>query len=284
MQTAKIADPIWGEKLYQKRARETLPILVRQAIANVPITYSALALELGMLNPRNLNYVLGSIGVTLDLISEKLELDIPLIQAIVINKITGLPGEGISPFFDTGTNYPNLSRRQKRALQQATLGKIFAFDSWYLVLKECGLEPLGMDLEDIAASMRTSVSKGESTRHYELKNYIARNPNVLSLPAECAPGEIERGLLSGDLIDVHFVNQSQRLGVEVKSLFSSKSDIMRGIFQVIKYQAVMEAEQISIGEIPDVRAILILEGKMPRVLLPLCHSLGIEFPENISIG
>ena len=52
MDTAKIAAPITGDKLYQTRAREVLPILVRQAEAGTPIFYSALAAEVGIPNPR----------------------------------------------------------------------------------------------------------------------------------------------------------------------------------------------------------------------------------------
>jgi hypothetical protein len=47
-----------GSKLYQERARKALPLLVRQAKAEQPIYYSALAEYLDMPNPRNLNYVL----------------------------------------------------------------------------------------------------------------------------------------------------------------------------------------------------------------------------------
>jgi alkylated DNA nucleotide flippase Atl1 len=47
-----------GEKLYQKRAKTALPYLVRQAKAGQKIYYSDLAKEIGMPNPRNLNYVL----------------------------------------------------------------------------------------------------------------------------------------------------------------------------------------------------------------------------------
>jgi len=62
METAKIAGPISGKRLYQERARAALPLLVRQGHAESPIYYSELAVELGMPNPRNLNFVLGSIG------------------------------------------------------------------------------------------------------------------------------------------------------------------------------------------------------------------------------
>ena len=71
METGEVAKSIEGEKLYQKRARKALPILVRQALAHQPIFYSDLANELDMPNPRNLNYVLGSIGQTLQEISDE---------------------------------------------------------------------------------------------------------------------------------------------------------------------------------------------------------------------
>lgn len=63
--TAKVAEPLSGDKLYQQRARSALPLLVMQAISSTPIIYEDLAHELQMPNPMNLNYVLGSIGQTL---------------------------------------------------------------------------------------------------------------------------------------------------------------------------------------------------------------------------
>ncbi len=71
METAKIAAPLIGDKLYQQRARKALPILVRQASVRKSIFYSDLADELKMPNARNLNYVLGSIGQALNNLSEK---------------------------------------------------------------------------------------------------------------------------------------------------------------------------------------------------------------------
>jgi hypothetical protein len=47
-----------GNKLFQERACQALPLLVRQAKAEKPICYSDLAEELRMPNPRNLDYVL----------------------------------------------------------------------------------------------------------------------------------------------------------------------------------------------------------------------------------
>ena len=82
MTTAKAAELIFGDRPYQVRARAALPILVRQVDAREPITYTDLAKELGMPNPRNLNWVLGSIGETLLDLSRKWNETIPLINTL----------------------------------------------------------------------------------------------------------------------------------------------------------------------------------------------------------
>ena len=96
--TVRIAEPISGDSLYQLRARQALPLLVRQAEAAQQISYSHLAEELSMPNPRNLNYPLGSIGLTIENLSKAWKEKIPPIQCLVVNKSTGIPGEGAGWF------------------------------------------------------------------------------------------------------------------------------------------------------------------------------------------
>jgi len=60
------------------------PVMVSQKI-----TYSDLADELGMPNPRNLNYVLGLIGNELYNLSKEWNEEVPPIQSIVVNKKGG---------------------------------------------------------------------------------------------------------------------------------------------------------------------------------------------------
>ena len=118
-QTAKIAEPISGNQLYQERARAAFPILVRQAEAGQPIFYSNLAEELGMPNPRNLNYVLGSIGRSIENLSKAWNEEIPPIQCLVVNKNTGLPGEGIGWFLIKKEDFSKLSTAKKRDIVKA---------------------------------------------------------------------------------------------------------------------------------------------------------------------
>jgi hypothetical protein len=99
-----------GEKKYQERARRALPILVRQAKAHETMFYGDLAAELGMSNPRTLNWPLGAIGNSMLRLAESWDRRVPPIQALVINKSTGLPGDGISWFAPDAENFKKAGR------------------------------------------------------------------------------------------------------------------------------------------------------------------------------
>ena len=79
-----------GDKQYQERARRALPILVRQAMARRTMFYSELATELGISNPRTLNYPLGAVGNAMLDLAKTWGRPVPPIQALVVNKSTGL--------------------------------------------------------------------------------------------------------------------------------------------------------------------------------------------------
>ena len=140
MSTATISEPISGDKAYQVRARAALPLLVRQAQAGAPVFYSDLAEELGMPNPRNLNYVLGSIGQSLERLSKAWKAKVPPIQCLVVNKSTGLPGEGIGWFLVKKEDFAALPLRQKRAIVEAELQHVFSYPRWEEVLKALALK------------------------------------------------------------------------------------------------------------------------------------------------
>ena len=129
MDTAKIAAPISGDKLYQTRARKVLPILVRQAEAGTTIYYSTLAEEIGIPNPRNLNYVLGSIGTTMENLSKAWKNKVPPIQCLVVNKKTGLPGEGIGWFLVKKDDFSSLSKKNSVTLLKLNYSIFFPMDS-----------------------------------------------------------------------------------------------------------------------------------------------------------
>lgn len=282
MKTAKIVEAIAGDKLYQQRARLALPLLVRQAEAGVPIFYSNLAAELGMPNPRNLNYVLGSIGQTMERLSKAWKLKVPPIQCLVINKATGLPGEGIGWFLVKKEDYATLPLRQKRAIVDAELGHVYAFSRWRDVLATLSLAPALPDFGAVIAKASGGFGGGESERHKALKDHVAGNPSVVGLPAGTPVGETEYPLPSGDFLDVSFADQDMWVAAEVKSAISDEADVVRGLFQCVKYRAVMEAVMRSEGRPQSARAVLVLEAHLSPSLVPLRNLLGVEVVDNVN--
>jgi hypothetical protein len=141
MITAKTADSIFGNKLYQKRARMALPLLVLQVELKKPITYLALMKKMKMPNARNLNYVLGSVGQALEVLSKKWNESIPPIQSLVINKNTLLPGPGFYNFLKSN-NPSKLSSDEKRKVVDELHQSIYSYKKWKEVLKDLTLLPV----------------------------------------------------------------------------------------------------------------------------------------------
>lgn len=282
MSTAAISEPISGDKAYQVRARAALPLLVRQAEAGALIFYSDLAEELGMPNPRNLNYVLGSIGQSLAMLSRAWKSEVPPIQCLVVNKSTGLPGEGIGWFHVKKEDFSTLPLRQKRAIVEAELQHVFSYPRWQQVLKAFKLGPVTSDFSYVVSKATGGFGGGESEAHNALKTYVAQNPKVIGLNANTPTGSTEFQLPSGDSLDVSFNGKRVWVAAEVKSSISAESDIVRGLFQCVKYRAVMEAVLLAESRPTNARALLVLESKFPKSLIPLRNILGVEVVEGIS--
>ncbi len=214
--TAKLAEPIMGDQLFQYRARLALPLLVRQAELQRPIVYGDLAEELGIPNPRNLNYVLGSIGNTLEGLAKSWRVTIPPLQALVINRQTGLPGEGISWFF-RADKFDELPIDKKRAVIDGAHAAIYAFPRWKEILDLLSLKyPSPENIEDIRAAARFGGG-GEGEAHRAFKERVASRPDLFGLPKGTPTGQIELPLPSGDRLDVSFEHKGLWIAAEVKT-------------------------------------------------------------------
>ena len=266
--TSFIAKNMFGNSLYQIRARSALPILVRQALASEKISYGDLAKELDMPNPRNLNFPLGSIGKTLLELGEKWQEEIPPIQGIVVKQETGLPGDGVN-FIDG-----KLNPRQKEAIVQEKLGSVFSYPKWSDVLKACGLSPAKPLNPPEPPDPRSRTHESEA--HKRFKNYIARHPKKVELKKSLAPGKTEHKLPSGDIPDVLFQNARCRIAVEVKSRISNEDDLRRGLFQCVKYRAILRACRSLEGGTYEADALLAIEGSLPKELIPVKNTLGVK--------
>lgn len=175
------------QKLYQTRARAILPILVRQAVAGQKISYGDLGKELN-LHHRVLRTPLGCIGDTLLELGEQWQEEIPLIQGLVVNQQTNLPGNNVNFLRHFIGRKPD--PRQKEAIVDAVLGEVFSYPKWSDVLEELGLSPP----KPLNPQLVLSAGRGgtaESEAHKRLKDYIARHPRAVGLNKSLAPGKTE---------------------------------------------------------------------------------------------
>ena len=265
------------KKLYQTRARTILPILVRQANAEKKITYGDLGEELD-LHHRVLRRPLGCIGDTLLELGEQWQEKIPPIQGLVVNKQTRLPGDNVNFL-----RHQRMESWEKRAIVKTKLEEVFNYPKWLDVLEELGLslpKPLNSQFKQPTAH-RSSTR--ESKAHKRFKNYIAQHPSVVGLNKSLAPGETEYQLPSGDTPDVLYQSARCRIAVEVKSHISPETDIKRGIFQCVKYQAILKAcRSVEIGNY-ETDALLAIEGSLSKELISVRNTLGVKVIENIQV-
>jgi len=100
----------------------------------------------------------------------------------------------------------------------------------------------------------------------------------------CLPGK-QRGqkeqiLWSGDKVDVYFVESA--LAVEVKTQDARFDELHRGIFQCVKYKAVLRAQQIHDQKVPSADCVLAVGGKLPNGLQEIASLLQVRFFQNLA--
>lgn len=115
-------------------------------------------------------------------------------------------------------------------------------------------------------------------------------PGCPALPAKLRPelDRVARGLftdsrlpgdlLSGDRVDVVYCTDEEVLAIEVKSRVSSWEDLRRGIYQCVKYRAVLKAQERGSR---TVRSLLVTETDLPSDLARL--ATDVEVP-HLCVG
>ena len=279
-------------------ARASLRKLVEHVFAHrngliTSLFYNELAERIGRLNKHGRGHghgmgkVLGNMGHLLEGLDGKWGEPIPHIQSLVVNmtgKLKGLPDEGIREFWP---DYPKMTRVEKENRTRVEHQRIVAFGSrWNDVLTK--LDIPGVALRDNAENHKGRFgSGGESSRHKELKKYIYQHPDIVGATSKWK-SFMEYGLPTCDEIDVLFKTTNACIAVEVKSAVSDSlpSDYERGIFQTVKYGALLEAMSRSGRyEIPSqVKTILLLESQLPAEFRSLAKVLGVKILENIKMA
>ena len=110
-------------------------------------------------------------------------------------------------------------------------------------------------------------------------------PSPLEGEARRSRGEpfVEYSFPSLDAVDVLFKNKKRWVAVEVKSRISSEKDYERGLYQCVKYHALLEATKKDDNyKVPeDIQVVLLLEKTLPQRYKQAATELNIKVIENI---
>lgn len=279
-----------------QEARKSLVALIEYVFENRQgfirgISYEALAARIGRVNKhgighgRGMGRVLSEMGRMLFKAATEWKEEIPQLSSLVVSKSgpnAGLPDIGICEFWP---EYLKMSPAEKFSRVQVEYERILNFGSrWNDILTQLELPvPPRLKLEASSVSKKEYWGR-ESTEHLRLKCFISSHPEMVGAPPNSESFE-EYPLPSNDQIDVLFKAPHVWIAVEVKSSVSDRypNDYERGLYQTIKYGAILKAMSKS-GKysVPsNVESILVLESSLPHHLRQATINLGIRVIENI---
>jgi len=211
----------------------------------------------------------------------------PLIN-LMITQANGIPGRGVGSYL--AARYPRrhlrdwnaLSDERKLEIVAQERALIYQYGRWDEVSQalfgtdEPWPEPGNEDSDHPGDGWG---GEAESDEHLALKAWVAADPARIGLGKRYGTGRTEVRLESGDEVDVVFRHDIEIRPVEVKSRRSCYDDLKRGIYQCVKYQAVVTAQMVPHSV--EVQAILVTEDELPadlkaraRMLGVLCKSVG----------
>ena len=277
-----------NELVPQPKSRELvkkiIPILIRwskQGLTNK--TYDDLTKELGYTRYSGIGFQLGYVDDVFKRFEELTGEKIPTLNALVKSKSTGLPSPGFSYVY---TSYEDMSESEKKIFVMGLNKEAIEFEQWDWVLSSLGLTPSIIDTtanENVIRSGKFFGSGGEGENHKKLKEYVYNHPESIGIK-DIKQRDMEHILLSGDRLDVYFeLVDGTKVAVEIKPSTSPDADVMRGLYQCVKYKAILDAEDKVHGNKANNSAILVIGGKLSPENRMVQETLGIIVQENTNI-
>lgn len=267
-------------------------ILIKWAKAGRRITYTQLADELYTIyghepKARKTLYgpAVGAVGFAIRELGERWGEKIPPLNLIVVEAETDLPGEGADAvadyFFPDGGAGIALDRR---TAIEAAIDAVHDYGRrWDRVAEALGAELLEPTFDDPARMERFELPvipdayMPESDEHKALKAWVSTHPGVFMDYGRFDRGAVEHKLSSGDRLDAYFSNGVECLAVEVKASTASDAELIRGIYQCIKYRAVLRAEHIAQRKPALCDAVLVSPRRLSKQGRMLAKRLHVDF-------
>lgn len=270
---------------YKEWAMKMIPVLVRwaQSSWDKPHYYSQLSKAVG-LKTSQIGGIMGTIQDILDDVKEQTGWkDIPPLNGLVQSKETNLPSDGFDYIVP---DYSKLSFASKKGEVHKLNEKAHKYE-WARVLDFLNLKPAIIFEKEDLAKLNDSSNHGyggEGKEHKAIKEYIKTHPEAVALK-NIIKSSTEYDLPSGDRLDVYFESKKNiHYAIEVKPKSSLEGDIIRGIFQCVKYKVVMDAARVLDNGNYDNEVLLVVAGQLSEKAKLLANDLNISFIDNFSIG
>lgn len=213
----------------------------------------------------------------------------PTLNALVSlkqGKWKGLPSDGLDYVFPEYSEMETVEERKEKVKEANIAAHKY---NWKPVLKALGLNPIGSVSKKSLTKFELKNARhghgkgGESTFHLKLKEYVLAHPELIGIHDRILFKETEHILYSQDKVDVFFVSKDDLYAVEVKSEISDEDDIIRGIFQSIKYKAILEAQETINKNTRAVHSILVIGKKLPPMATTIAKILDVDVIEEFNI-
>jgi hypothetical protein len=278
------------KQIQSKKALElTMGYLLPVASASTTITYGEIALRLSRDLKLKRKIFPVQIGGTVGTLMERLwELDdsIPPINVLVVRGSSKKPSKGVDDFLADWFELPHgrVSDRRRDDLIESAAKDVYAYADWPEVYRRTfRIEPPSSDPAELISGSEVDGRGGfggaaESEEHRLLKEYILSHPALVGASKNPDIANVEEMLLSGDEVDVYFLTKSQAHLVEVKSIRSDERDLLRGIYQCVKYRAVFAAQRKEKAPSTKIEVVLVTEVSPSSKITDLAklHAITIK--------
>ncbi len=216
----------------------------------------------------------------------------PLLNVLLVEQSTELPSDGAGYYLAERFNQPLLKidkakekyhKLWRKTFDQAA-GEVYATPEreWQRLFQAAFKEPLiAPEIEHDRDRRKAGHEKdglnfcrsGEGPNHKALRLWVRDNPGLVRRKYANATSATEVVLDSADRVDVVFKLNDEVLAIEVKSRDSNDLDLRRGVFQCIKYRAVLDA--MDIRQTSSVKSMLVTETDLPGEIKALLQKHDI---------
>jgi len=226
----------------------------------------------------------GAIGDVLLKTEQETGEKIPPLNAVVVNAKSGAGRRCdyyLTACLDERRGKKLAERRQSMA--EETIDEMWRFQNWDKLFDSYGFKPVNggipshrSNIDPRAPGRGGWSNEPESKEHQALKRWVAKSPKLLNSSIPFQTGETDWLFASADRVDVLFAHDRGCVAVEVKPINANDADLERGVYQCVKYQALLRAELKTERKVPNGLAVLVTERQLPQTLANLANLLGIR--------